>query len=396
VEVAEHLMNPDTGVYREFEEFCGRRFLFAAGHFDYFSGAEKQAVYFAAELVKHLQADVKFIGWGGNGRFADEIRKVGAVPVVFPLDPGGTGWSHRLQLLRLARFIRRELQPEFLLPYVWMHCRIVGAIWNWTGAKFCWWNQRDEGREIFGTRLEWRLMQTLPAVVSNSWDGRDFLTRKFNLQPGRVQVINNGVRIPEKSDRGRFRKNLGIPDRAVVLAMAANLTRYKDHATLVRAFAAAHRLNPHCELHLVLAGSHEEATVELKALAWDLGLHGVLHLPGSVVDMGALFESVDLVVHSSRTEGCPNGALEAMAHGRCVIGTDISGMRQAIGEENSALCLAPPGDSRTLAGIINRFSEDLQMRERIGEANRQRILSEFSVNQMALNCLRVIRSAVVF
>ncbi|MGV2336652.1 MAG UNVERIFIED_CONTAM: hypothetical protein LVR18_21945 [Planctomycetaceae bacterium] len=76
--------------YREFEEFRGRRFLFAAGHFDYFSGAEKQAVYFAGELVRHLQADVKFIGWGGDGRFANEVRKVGAVPVVFPL---GSGWG---------------------------------------------------------------------------------------------------------------------------------------------------------------------------------------------------------------------------------------------------------------------------------------------------------------
>lgn len=377
--------------YEEFEEFRGRRFLFAAGHFDYFSGAEKQAVYFAGELVRHLQADVKFIGWGGDGRFANEVRKVGAVPVVFPLDPGGSGWSHRLQLFRLARFIRRELQPEFLLPYVGMHCKIIGSIWDWTGARFCWWNQRDEGRGIEGTRLERRLMKTLPAVVSNSWEGRDFLTQKFKLSNDRVQVVNNGIMIPQPSAERNFRRQLGISSNAIVLAMLANLTRYKDHATLLTAFSSASQQLADAEMHLILAGSHSDAAEAIKAIGWDLKLWGRLHLPGSLDDCSGLLEESDIIVHSSRTEGCPNGALEAMAHGRCVLGTDISGMRQALGPENSRLCLAPAGDSHRLAKLIVRFAADQETREHIGTSNRNKILQDFSVRQMAINSLRAIR-----
>jgi glycosyltransferase involved in cell wall biosynthesis len=381
--------------YQEFEEFRGRRFLFAAGHFDYFSGAEKQAVYFAGELVRHLQADVKFIGWGGDGRFANEVRKVGAVPVVFHLDPGGEGWSHRLQLFRLARFIRRELQPEFLLPYVWMHCRIIGSIWEWTGARFCWWNQRDEGRGIEGTRLERRLMNHLPAVVSNSWEGRDFLTRKFQLREDRVQVVNNGVLIPERGVGSSFRQQNGISKNAVLLAMLANLSKYKDHNTLIRAFSLACKQLPDKDIHLVLAGSHGDAGAAVKALAWDMKIWGRLHMPGALEDCSELLEDTDLIVHSSLTEGCPNGVLEPMAYGLCILGTDISGMRQAIGMDNARLCLAPPGDLQGLADLIVKLVANQDERKNIGRSNLKRIVEHFSIRQMVVNSLRIIQRGCV-
>jgi len=384
-------MKGAPGIYEEFEEFRGRRFLFAAGHFDYFSGAEKQAVYFAGELVRHLQADVKFIGWGGNGRFADEVRRIGAVPVVFPLHPCGTGWSHYLNLLRLARFIRRELKPDYLLPYVWMHCRVIGAIWEWTGAHFCWWNQRDEGRGISGNRLERRLMKTLPAVISNSFEGRDFLVRCFKLAENRVQVINNGICLPTKQRSGTLRKKLGISNHAVLLLMLANLTRFKDHATLLMAFARARKLCPGADLQLVLAGSHGDATLEIKALAWDLEMGGRLHLPGSVSETDELLADSDLVVHSSTTEGCPNGALEAMAHGLCVLGTNISGMRQALGADVASRCLAKAGDSEELAGLIANFVQNPDRRAVVGKLNLERIKSCFSIQRMTSESLAAIR-----
>lgn len=380
--------------YDQFSDFRGRRFLFAAGHFDYFSGAERQAVYFAAELVRHLAADVKFIGWGGNGRFADEIRKVGAVPVVYPFDLDGRGLSHQLNLYRLARYIRRELRPDYLLPYVWMHCRIIGAVWNWTGARFCWWNQRDEGRGINGTRLEQRMMRTLPAVISNSFEGRDFLVRKFSLAEDRVKVINNGVVLPSTHRSVTFRQRLGVSERAVLLVMLANLTRYKDHTTLLKAFAEACNLCTETDLELALVGDHGDAAMLLKALAWDLGLAGRLHLPGSVTDVDEVLRSADLVVHSSRTEGCPNGALEAMAHGLCVLGTDISGMRQALGNETGKICLAPEGDSKALAGLIAAFANDPQRRMEFGRRNRVRIENHFSIEQMAIQSLKCIQTGL--
>lgn len=376
--------------WEDFRMFRGRRFLFAAGHFDYYSGAERQAVYLAAELVRQLDADVRFIGWGGDGRFADEIRRVGAVPVVFPIDPGTPRWTDRLQLLKLAAFIRRQLRPEFLLPYVWMHCRVVGAIWRLTGAGFCWWNQRDEGRGIRGTWLERRLMRTLPAVVSNSWEGRDFLTRKFGLSESRVRVINNGVLLPVAGRDPGWRLLHGVPADSLVITMLANLTAFKDHLTLVRAFAWACRACPGRNLQLVLAGRHEEMTSSIRSLAGELGIAARVHLPGSVRETDKLLRSTDLVVHSSVTEGCPNGVLEPMALGLSVVGTDISGLRQALGSEAGQRCLSASGDWAGLGQLIVQRVASEQLRDLEGNRNRQRVMAHFSVDGMARQSLEVI------
>lgn len=380
--------------YDDFAQFRGKRFLFASGHFDYYSGAERQAVYFAKELVQNLEADVKFVGWGGDGRFADEIRAVGATPVVFPLSPGGVRLRDRWNWLKLAQFIRHQLKPNFVLPYVWMHCRILGAIWKLTGAQFCWWNQRDEGRGIQGTRLERYLMRSLPAIVSNSWEGRDFLIQKFHLTPNRVTVINNGVELPNEHKDPTWKLNLGIPVSAHLIAMVANLTRFKDHVTLLKAFAQAQKTCPNTELHLALIGKQEEATQELKALAWELNLGRTIHFVGATKDVNEALRSVDIVVHSSLTEGCPNGALEAMALGLPVLGTNISGMRQAIGETASDSCLSPAGDWSDLASKIALRINNPELRVQEGSRNRNRIRDDFSVKNMSLQSLQSIKSSL--
>jgi glycosyltransferase involved in cell wall biosynthesis len=380
--------------YDDFAHFRGKRFLFASGQFDYYSGAERQAVYFAKELVQNLEADVKFVGWGGDGRFADEIRAVGATPVVFPLSPGGVSLRDRWNWLKLAQFIRHQLKPHYILPYVWMHCRILGAIWKLTGAQFCWWNQRDEGRGIQGTRLERYLMRSLPAIVSNSWEGRDFLIQKFHLAPNRVTVINNGVELPIEHKDPNWKVNLGIPVSAHLIAMVANLTRFKDHVTLLKAFAQAQKNCPNSELHLALIGKQEEATQELKALAWELNLGRTIHFVGATKDVNEALRSVDIVVHSSLTEGCPNGALEAMALGLPVLGTNISGMRQAIGETASDSCLSPAGDWSDLASKIALRINNPELRIQEGSRNRNRIRDDFSLKNMSLQSLQSIKTAL--
>jgi glycosyltransferase involved in cell wall biosynthesis len=175
--------------------------------------------------------------------------------------------------------------------------------------------------------------------------------------------------------------------------MLANLTRFKDHDTLLKAFSEARRLRPALDLHLVLAGRQEETTQAIKATAWDLQLAGKLHLTGSISSVDALLRSANLVVHSSRTEGCPNAALEAMALGLPVIGTNIPGMRQALGEDAAAECLTEPGDWHELALRIVERAESRRLCSIEGERNRHRICRSFSIGEMAYRSLSVIRSA---
>lgn len=374
-------------------DFKGARFLLVPGHFGYIGGAERQSLILATSLRNNLDCHVDFLGWGGeDGIFADALRDIGISPVIFPWEFEARGIKRAVNGFRLARYIRNNLKPDYILPFVTYHCKVIGSVWRWTGARFTWWNQRDEGRYLHGTKTEHRLMRSLPAVVSNSWEGRDFLVRKFSLPNDRVRIINNGVEIPENAGPSDWRPRLGIADDDILFTMTANLSTFKDHLTLLRAFAKVRESGIGKRCRLVLAGRQDETTQQIKALAFDLGLCGTLVLPGVVPmnEIGSLLQETDVVVHSSVKEGCPNSALEAMAHGRCVLGTEISGMRQALGDEAADLFLAPPGNSNRLAELMLLVAEDPARRAAAGEANRTRVRTEFSVEKMTQTVLQTI------
>lgn len=372
-------------------EFEGQRFLIIPGNYDYFGGAERQSLILAKALSEDVGCHVDFLGWGGNGILAEKVRELGLKPWVFPLQESQGRLRLAAQLHTLARFIKREIKPDYLLPFVGYHSKMIGLIWKQTGAKFTWWNQRDEGRRVYGSRIERKLMRSLPSIVSNSYEGRDFLIEKFNLTPQRVKVINNGVVIPADSNDMSWRENLGLAKDDVLLTMVANLTRFKDHDTLLRAFAIVRVSKDGKKCKLVLAGRHGETAQDLKALAFDLKLGDSVEMVGVVDPIDSLVCASDVIVHSSTKEGCPNAVLEAMAQSRCVVGTDISGMRQALGQSAVGKYLASPGDAGHLANLIIQLIDFPGDRIAAGLENRRRIETEFSVRHMTEQVLETIR-----
>lgn len=371
--------------------FRKKRFLFVIGQCAEMGGSERQAILLADVLKRQAQCDVQFLSWGGVGRVTDELAQLDIPLHEFPLTWNASRIVRFLELRRLSNFIRHEIEPQILLPYIGFNCKIIGLIWRKTGAEFTWWNQRDEGRDIFGSWAERRVIRDVPAVVSNSYEGRDFLVARFGLPPDTVSVLNNGVTLPEESQPGTssWRERLGIANGGLLFTMVANLTIYKDHLTLLKAFKRC------CEserrLHLAIAGMFHRTTQELKALAFDLGLGGKVHFLGPIDSVNDLLQATDVYVHSSYTEGCPNAVLEAMSNGLCVCGTDISGMRQAIGEAQADL-LAPPKDDIALSKILLLLANDETKRKKIGRENRVRIAECFDPTILAESVLNLISS----
>ena len=131
----------------------------------------------------------------------------------------------------------------------------------------------------------------------------------------------------------------------------------------------------------------------IKILAFDLRLNSVFLL-GRVDDIPTLLNDCDLIVHSSVNEGCPNAVLEAMAMSRAVVGTDIPGMRQALGDACAERCLAQPHSASDLAERIVTVLEDPELRSELGAANFRRVKEEFSVEKMGFAYLRLIHDSL--
>ncbi|MDQ6788960.1 MAG: glycosyltransferase family 4 protein [Acidobacteriota bacterium] len=361
----------------------GRRIIFVLGSFD-IGGAERQALILAKYLSEKEQANVEV--WG--------FDKLG--PVAKICEEYGLGWrvisnpfSKKYRLNRAIEIVRftgnlRAARPDILLPYTLMPNVVCGLVWKWTRTRLFVWNQRDEGIERLSFRWENRAVRQTPQFISNSQNGARFLADELKAEISKISVIDNGVEYlaPEKS---RFvRRNfLQVDDECFVACMVGNLHKNKDHRTLLIAWckvATVLEANGRRAL-LILAGEYDDSYESLVSLSNELGINHCVRFLGFVSDIPKCLSAVDVGVFSSRSEGCPNGVLESMAAGLAVAGTNIEGIREALGPAGTEF-LAPPGDAVTLAEIILKLANNPTLCSKIGAENQNRIRNKYDSVRM--------------
>jgi glycosyltransferase involved in cell wall biosynthesis len=363
----------------------GRRVIIVLTELE-LGGAERQAMLLAKFLAHEQKAHVEVWGFLGQpGRVAKLCEEYGIPWRITPW-PWSDKRSERLKRMAQFAWRLRRARPDILLPYLIFPNVICGQVWRLTGARTCIWNQRDEGIGRM-PRAERRAARQVPLFISNSQAGANFLTDKLGAKSERVHVIHNGVTLaPVKADRDDWRRELALTDDSFLACMVANLTQYKDHDTLLRAWrlvvdALAREGR---SAVLLLAGrldSSDSTHHSVKALAYDLDLGKSVRFLGQVLDLSGLLGAIEIGVFSSRSEGSPNGVLECMAAGLAVAGTDIIGISEAVGPSGQPY-LAPPGDAESLADRILKLAADPALRARLGAANRLRIETEFSPKRM--------------
>ncbi|WUH98937.1 glycosyltransferase [Spirillospora sp. NBC_00431] len=164
---------------------------------------------------------------------------------------------------------------------------------------------------------------------------------------GPYRLVRNGV------DRRRFRPadgtarlgaraRLGLPAAAPLAVCVGRLTRQKGQDVLVAAWLGVIERCPSARLAIV--GDGEDLDVLRRE-----PVAGVLFVP-AVRDPRDWLAAADVVVLPSRWEGLPLTALEALATGRPIIGTDIPGIAEVVRPGVGAL--VPVDDPAALADEI--------------------------------------------
>ena len=361
------------------ERFAGLRVIVLIEWLE-LGGAERQAVMLARELRRHaVDAEVWALGrdYGqGQQRAVASLCEQYGVPLhesTVQIPDDWRRWPDGLD--SFAELLRRA-RPDILLPYWNKPNMVAGIVWRWTGAQTCIWGQRDEGRVRPPRWLEAIAVANTPWFISNSQIGADYLTQELRVPKQRVHIVHNGVDPPPvQTDRHTWRARLEIPQDAFAACMVAHLHRYKDHFTLLEAWKIfLDCLNASTDgavrANLVLAGENMGTAPALQELAKRLEISQSVRFVGRIADVSGLVRAMDVCVHSSVKEGLPNAVLEAMHAGVPVVGTDIPGIREALGEQ-SAHFLVPAKDAVALAG---RLSELYSM----NSASRSQIVAKKS------------------
>lgn len=231
------------------------------------------------------------------------------------------------------------------------------------------------------SRLERAISGTVPLVVVNSEATREY-HRNLGFNPARWAVVYNGFDVdrfrPRADVRVRLRAQLGIPAGNAVVGCVARFTDEKDHGTLLRAARIVRELRGRISLVLVGGGSGD---VEARIREWirALGLQDAVLLTGAQGCVEDYYAAFDVHVLPSTSESFPNALGEAMASQCPVIGTDVGGVRELVGQ---AGLIVPPRDERRLATALMDLLGDESRIVQLGVAGRKRVEAEFSVERM--------------
>ena len=372
------------------------KYVFVVNTLGPFGGAERQALIFSEYIKNHISSEVMFLAFEDGQDFKKKIVSLGIEVVVFPFNHQGGKLAKALRYFQLIRFLK-PYRPDVFIPYVAESNKIVAQIWKYTGAKFAFWNQREEGRKLYGTKLEQKLIRGVSAIVSNSIEGKKALMRIYNLNDKDITVINNGI-VPYSKplEAINWHEQFKIAANRPLISMVANITERKDHETLLKAWALVVDLckTEHREIpYLVLVGRKVRTYDSLRLLAFDLNLSDHLGFTGAIENVQSIIRSSLFCVFSSNLEGCPNGVLECMEQGKAVIGTHISGIEQALGTDFANAVLVQPNNPKDFAEKIINLLLNSELRITIEAYNKSRIIKDFSVKGMAERHLELVEKS---
>jgi glycosyltransferase involved in cell wall biosynthesis len=245
------------------------------------------------------------------------------------------------------------------------------------------------GANGLSRRLEPLLLRTFypwaSSVVAVSRGAADDLARTTGLPRGKVEVVYNPVITPEilaLADQAPADPWFA-PSQPPVILGVGRLTRQKDFATLIRAFAAVRRRRP---ARLVILGEGEDRTA-LEELAAALGVSDDVALPGFRENAVGYMARAALFVLSSAWEGLPTVLIEALAAGTRVVSTDCPSGPREILDGGRLGALVPVGDAVAMAAAI-----DAALDQPSGRAGRD-ALHPFTRDAAVDNYLRLIEAA---
>ena len=226
-------------------------------------------------------------------------------------------------------------------------------------------------------------------IVQNPEDGAALA--RFGFDPARVALIRgSGV------DTGHFAPLPEPPDEPAgcTVALVGRMLRSKgvlDAAAAIRALRTEG-----LAVDLVLAGAADRdsrdslSEEELAALGRESGIEWL----GHVGDVREVWRRAAIaLLPSSYGEGVPKSLLEAASCARPIIASDMPGCREVVVQGKTGL-LVPARDVAALARAIATLARDRELRRRMGEAGRARIVAEFGEEAVAEQTVALLRSAL--
>lgn len=282
--------------------------------------------------------------------------------------------------VKLARLIRKE-RPSLVLCWMY-HAMVVGTAAgkiSGTGVPV-FWNIRQSlddpaslSRNIrVGLAMSRPVSGLASGIIYNSERAKD-LHCKYGFSDRNSIVIPNGFEIPDQ-----ISPRLNKPH---MFGIAGRLNPQKDYPTFFRAAALTAETHPQARFAVAGSGMSSDNS-DVMSMIGDAGLsQDLVDLRGKVHGMASFYTEIDSLVLSSRTEGFPNVAAEAMSYAKPVVTTDVGDAAKIVGDTG---IVVPPRDPVALADAMRKIL-NLSPQEYCARATaaRDRIIENYALPLIA-------------
>ena len=229
---------------------------------------------------------------------------------------------------------------------------------------------------LLAEALTHRLVDVVACVSASTCR---FTHRRAGVPVEKLAVIPNGLD-PDEYEMGAARvpPEWRLPSDVPVVAWIGRLVPQKDPLLMLRAAAIVARRIPDTIFVFAAGGPMGQ---ECRAEAERLGLRGNVRWLGWVDDVKPLLARMNLLALSSKWEGMPNVALEAMACRKPVVATNVGGCSEVIVQGETGF-LVKWGDAPALAESVQKLLVSPALSAELGAKGHRRVREHFSIDRM--------------
>ena len=226
-------------------------------------------------------------------------------------------------------------------------------------------------REQTLLRVTDRLSDT---VVVNSRAVGDSLEREIGLSPKKIYLCYNGVNLSEFFPKPVERPEI-LRNASLIVGSVCVMRPEKRMDWVILSFYNVRAINAGARLLLVGSGPELE---RLTALRDSLGLaDACVFVPGRP-DVADWMRMMDIYINSSYSESFPNGLLEAMACGCCVIGSRVGGIPELVTHGDNGLTF-DANNIEQLTEALRSVVSDAELRQTFKDRALETARERFSM-----------------
>lgn len=216
----------------------------------------------------------------------------------------------------------------------------------------------------------------------------------MGVPSNRVTLARNGVNTKvtySDSAAAELRKSIKVPNNTPLIGFVGRFEYEKGPDFFLRAAEYVHRIRP--DVHFVMVGEGSMRN-EVEMMCMQMRLNRHVHFLGWKRNMAEIYPGLDILVHTSRSDGTSLVLLEAMTYGCPTVGLSVGGVREIIENESTGF-LAGGGDWQEVGVRICELLKHPERLKKMSAAARARVEKHFNVETNTLKTVEVLQQVAL-